>query len=50
MILDLVEKNRELRYALMGLLGFKDILNRIVGLEEHFARLEERACWAREGD
>lgn len=42
MILDLVEKDRELRHALMGLLGFKDILERIVGLEERFARLEER--------
>ncbi len=42
MILDLVEKDRELRHALMGLLGFKDILDRIVRLEERFARLEER--------
>ncbi len=40
-ILDLVEKDRELRHALMGLLGFKDILDRIVRLEERFARLEE---------
>ena len=40
-LLKAVEEDREFRYALMGLLGFKDILDRIVRLEERFARLEE---------
>jgi len=41
-ILDLLEKDREFRYALMGLLGFKEILDRITRLEERQQRLEER--------
>ena len=41
-ILKTIEEDREFRYALMGLLGFREILDRITRLEEHFARLEER--------
>jgi len=37
-----LEEDREFRYALMGLLGFKEILDRVSKLEERFARLEER--------
>ncbi len=37
-----LEEDREFRYAVMGLLGFKEILDRITRLEERFARLEER--------
>ena len=41
-LLRLVEGDRELRYALMGLLGYREVLERITRLEERFARLEER--------
>ena len=41
-ILKTLEEDREFRYALMGLLGFKEILERQQRLEERFARLEER--------
>ena len=41
-ILKALEVDREFRYALMGLLGFKEILDRITRLEERFAKLEER--------
>ncbi|BES82415.1 PD-(D/E)XK nuclease family protein [Pyrodictium abyssi] len=41
-LLELVESDPELRYALMGLLGYREILERITRLEERFARLEER--------
>jgi len=41
-ILRALEEDREFRYALMGLLGFKEILDRITRLEERFAKLEER--------
>ncbi len=37
-----VEEDREFRYALMGLLGFREILDRVTKLEERFAKLEER--------
>ena len=37
-----LEEDRSFRYAVMGLLGFKEILERITKLEERFARLEER--------
>lgn len=37
-----VEEDREFRYALMGLLGFKELLERFARLEERQARLEER--------
>ncbi len=37
-----LEEDLEFRYAVMGLLGFKEILDRIVRLEERFAKLEER--------
>ncbi len=41
-ILNLLEKDREFRYAVMGLLGFKELLERFSRLEEHQQRLEER--------
>ena len=41
-ILKTIERDREFRYALMGLLGFKEILDRITKLEEGHLRLEER--------
>ncbi len=37
-----LEEDRELRYALMGLLGYKEILDRITRIEERQQRLEER--------
>ncbi len=37
-----LEEDAEFRYSVMGLLGFKEILDRITRLEERFARLEER--------
>ncbi|MEB2837141.1 MAG: DUF3782 domain-containing protein [Desulfurococcales archaeon] len=42
LILDLVESDREFRYALMGVLGYREILDRITRLEERQQRLEER--------
>ena len=41
-LLKALEVDREFRYALMGLLGFREILDRITRLEERFAKLEER--------
>ena len=41
-ILKALEEDREFRYALMGLLGFKEILERITRIEEIIARIEER--------
>jgi len=41
-ILETLERDREFRYSLMGLLGYKEILDRITRLEERFTRLEER--------
>ncbi|HDN75878.1 MAG TPA: DUF3782 domain-containing protein [Acidilobales archaeon] len=41
-ILKALEEDREFRYALMGLLGFKEILDRITKLEEGFSKLLER--------
>jgi hypothetical protein len=41
-ILKALEEDREFRYALMGLLGYKEILDRITLLESRFAKLEER--------
>ncbi len=41
-ILKALEKDREFRYAVMGLLGFKELLERFSRLEEHQQRLEER--------
>ena len=41
-ILKALEEDREFRYALMGLLGFKEILDRITSLEEGFKKLYER--------
>ncbi|OYT37470.1 MAG: hypothetical protein B6U89_07235 [Desulfurococcales archaeon ex4484_58] len=40
-ILKAIEEDREFRYALMGLLGFQEILDRITKLEDRFAKLEE---------
>ncbi len=41
-ILKAIEEDREFRYALMGLLGFREILDRITKLEERQQKLEER--------
>ncbi len=41
-LLKAVEEDAEFRYALMGLLGYKEVLERITRLEERQARLEER--------
>ncbi len=41
-MIDLLEEDRELRYTLMGLLGFKEILDRITRIEERIIKLEER--------
>ena len=41
-ILKAIEEDREFRYALMGLLGFSEILERITKLEEGQQRLAER--------
>jgi len=37
-----VEKDREFRYAIMGLLEFKELLDRFTRLEERQQKLEER--------
>ncbi len=39
--LDALEKDREFRYAVMGLLGFKEVLERFSRLEERQQKLEE---------
>ena len=41
-LLRALEEDREFRYALMGLLGFREILDRITRLEERQQLLEER--------
>ncbi len=41
-ILRALEEDQEFRYALAGLLGYKEILDRITSLEGRFAYLEER--------
>ncbi len=41
-ILKAIEENREFRYALMGLLGFKELLERFTRLEERLQKLKER--------
>ncbi|BES81134.1 PD-(D/E)XK nuclease family protein [Pyrodictium abyssi] len=41
-LLELLEEDREFRHAVMGLLGYREVLERITRLEERFARLEER--------
>jgi hypothetical protein len=41
-ILKAIEENKEFRYALMGLLGYREVLDHITSLEERFAKLEER--------
>ena len=41
-ILKALESDREFRYALMGLLGFREILERFARLEERQQKLEER--------
>ncbi len=37
-----LEEDQEFRYAVAGLLGYREILDRITSLEERFATLEER--------
>ncbi len=41
-ILKMLETDKEFRYALMGLLGYREVLERITVLEERFSKLEER--------
>jgi len=41
-LLRALEEDREFRYALMGLLGFRELLERFAKLEERQQRLEER--------
>jgi len=41
-ILKALEEDKEFRYALMGLLGFSELLERFTRLEERQQRLEER--------
>ncbi len=43
-ILRALEEDAEFRYALMGLLGFREILDRITRLEERQQALEERTA------
>ncbi len=40
-LLDLLEKDREFRYAVAGLIGYKEVLERIASLEERIVSLEE---------
>ena len=42
-IIKALEEDKKFRYALMGLLGYKEILDRITKLEEKLARLEEES-------
>ena len=37
-----LEEDQEFRYAIAGMLGYREILDRITSLEERFAKLEER--------
>ncbi|RLG88334.1 MAG: hypothetical protein DRO16_05190 [Thermoprotei archaeon] len=41
-IIEALEEDKEFRYALMGLLSFKEILDRITRLEERYQRIDER--------
>ncbi len=41
-LLRLLEEDREFRHAVMGLLGYRELLERFARLEERFAKLEER--------
>ncbi len=41
-LIEALEEDKELRYTLMGFLGFKELLDRFARLEERFAALEER--------
>lgn len=41
-IIKALEEDKEFRYALMGLLGYREVLDRITDLGERFAKLEER--------
>ncbi len=41
-ILEQIEEDKEFRYTMMGMPGFKEILDRITRLEEDFKKLAER--------
>ncbi|MCS7141123.1 MAG: DUF3782 domain-containing protein [Candidatus Nitrosocaldus sp.] len=41
-LLDMLEQDREFRHAVAGLIGYKEILDRITTLEDRVVRLEER--------
>ena len=41
-IIEALEEDKEFRYTLMGLLGFKEVLDRITRLEERYQKIDER--------
>ena len=41
-ILKAIEEDRSFRYALMGLLGYSEVLERISRIEERIIAIEER--------
>ena len=41
-IIELLEKDKEFRYTIAGLIGYKELLDRIVNIEERLAKFEER--------
>ncbi len=41
-IIEALEEDKEFRYTLMGLLGFREILDRITRLEERYQKIDER--------
>lgn len=41
-ILKTLEEDREFRYALMGLIGYKEVLERITKIEERITEIEDR--------
>ncbi len=43
-LLKAIEEDREFRYALMGLLGYKEVLDRILELQERVLKLEEKVA------
>ncbi|RMF29414.1 MAG: DUF3782 domain-containing protein [Candidatus Nitrosothermus koennekii] len=41
-IIELLEKDKEFRYTIAGLIGYKELLDRIVKLDERLVKVEER--------
>ena len=48
-LLEMLEKDKEFRHAVAGLIGYKEILERITSLEERMISLEERIVALEEG-